>query len=258
MWLKHSSTPIQEILATPLVTSEQADHIEKCTIDQADNQLWIVERRKRITASKVGGIAKMRATTKRSKKVQQLLYSSFKGSAATKYGIDNEDLARQKYITYMKEHGQSHLTVRQCGLFISTENPWLAASPDGIVENSTNGPQSQTSGLLEIKNPYSVRKMTLSEAVSKSTFCLEKDKDSGKYRLKQKHDYFYQVQCQLYCTNKAWCDFVVHTEKELHVERIHRQTSWWDSILDKLKPFYFNSLLPELACPRHHKGGIRD
>ena len=30
-----------------IVTSEQADHIEKCTIDQADNQLWIV----------VGGIA---------------------------------------------------------------------------------------------------------------------------------------------------------------------------------------------------------
>ncbi len=28
--------------------------------------------------------------------------------------------------------------------------------------------------------------------------------------------------------------------------------------LDKLKYFYFESLLPELACPRHCKGGLRE
>ena len=37
----------------------------------------------RITASCVGGIAKMRKTTKRSKKVEELLYSTFR---ATIYG----------------------------------------------------------------------------------------------------------------------------------------------------------------------------
>ena len=126
------------------------------------------------------------------------------------------------YITYMKERGHSHLTVIQCGLFISTENAWLAASPDGIVEDCTNG-SSRTSGLLDIKNPYSARKMTLLEAVEKSTFCLEKDKDSGTYTLKKKHDYFYQIQCQLYCTNKDCCDLVVNTEREIHVERIYNK-----------------------------------
>lgn len=62
------------------------------------------------------------------------------------------------------------------------------------------------------------------------------------------------LQCQLYCTNRDWCDFVLQTEKDMHIERIHKDTSWWATILDKLEAFYFSALLPELACPRHHRG----
>ena len=50
----------------------------------------MTERRKRITASNVGSIAKMRKTTKRCNKVKSLLYSSFRGNQATQYGVDNE------------------------------------------------------------------------------------------------------------------------------------------------------------------------
>ena len=74
-----------------VVTPEEAKAIEEQTSDQADNEQWMMERRKRITASNSGGIAKMRATTKRGKKVQQLLYSSFRGNAATRYGSEKED-----------------------------------------------------------------------------------------------------------------------------------------------------------------------
>ena len=49
----------------------------------------MVERRKRLTASNVGSIAKMRKTTKRSNKVKGLLYSSFRGNVATLYGRHN-------------------------------------------------------------------------------------------------------------------------------------------------------------------------
>lgn len=51
--------------------------------------------------------------------------------------------------------------------FVSLENPWLAGTPDGLV----NDPSEDSShlGLVEIKNPYSVRHMILSEAVQKST-----------------------------------------------------------------------------------------
>ena len=63
----------------------------------------------------------------------------------------------------------------------------------------------------------------------------------------------------IYCADiKEWCDFVLRTEKELHIERIPRNHSWWGQQMPRLKEFYFNPLLPELACPRHGKGGIRE
>ena len=51
---------------------------------------------------------------------------------------------------------------------------------------------------------------------------------------------------------------VLRTDKGLHVERLWRDAEWWDKQVPKLKYFYFDYLLPELACPRYHKGGIRD
>ncbi len=236
-----------------VVTAEDANKIETGTCDQSESEQWITERRKRLTASIAGGIAKMRATTSKSKKVENLLYSKFKGNAATRYGSCMEDTTVKEYETYQHQHGHPNLKVNGCGLFISLNDPWLAATPDGIVDDPSDD-VTQTLGLLEIKNPYSLCDQSLEEAVSKQkSFCLEKNT----YKLKQRHDYYYQIQIQLYCTDRLWCDFVLRTDKELHVERIYRNEVWLDTILPKLRTFYFSALLPELACPRHHQGGIR-
>ena len=57
-----------------VITEEKAREIEQHTRNQADNEQWRIERRRRITASRVRRIAKMRNATKRSKKVEDLLY----------------------------------------------------------------------------------------------------------------------------------------------------------------------------------------
>ena len=49
---------------------------------------------KRMTASQVGGILKMKKTTRRSKKVEEILYSKFKGNCATMYGTNMEETSR--------------------------------------------------------------------------------------------------------------------------------------------------------------------
>ena len=238
-----------------VVTPETVNFIERQMLDQADNNLWIIERRKRITASNVGSISKMRHTTKKSKKVELLLYSNFRGNAATHYGSDKEESTRQQYETYMKQNGHPTFKIEKCGLFVSLENPWLAASPDGLVHDPDT---AQPLGLIEINNPYSVRQLSLEEAIKTPTFCLEQHKDDNTYRLKRRHDFYYQVQCQLYCTSREWCDFVLRTDMAMHMERIQRDTLWWNSNIPKLKKFYFSSLLPELASPRHRRGGIRE
>ena len=82
------------------ITEEKAKLIERQTRNKADDELWKSERRRRITASVVGSVAKMKASTKRSKKVAALLYSSFRGNVATCYGLTMEsELYNNKKLT---------------------------------------------------------------------------------------------------------------------------------------------------------------
>ena len=237
-----------------VVTEEEARDIERNTRDQAENEQWLLERKKRITASNVGGIAKMRKTTKKSKKVENILYSRFRGNEATRYGLAKEEETKQRYIAYQQRDGHPALNVDTNGLFVSLTNPWIAASPDGTVYDPSD--PSQVLGLVEFKNPFSMRDKSLAEACRTSTFCLTNKKNT--FQLKNKHDYYFQIQCQLYCVDREWCDFVLTTEKDIHVERIRRDRKWWDEKLVLLRRFYFDAVLPELACPRYRKGGIRE
>ncbi len=127
-----------------VVTQEEAMEIEENTRNQAESMEWLVERRKRLTASKVGSIAKMRKTTKKGKKVQELLYSTFRGNDATRYGSAKEGDAIEQYKAIKEKNGHQ-LKVDKCGLFVSVANPWLAASPDGLVSDPSQGARDQES-----------------------------------------------------------------------------------------------------------------
>ena len=240
------------------VTTEQADNTEQETREQSRSDVWIGERMKRITASRVGGILKMRKTTKRSTKVKEILYSKFRGNQATLYGSRMEETARQQYVAHQNQQSHVGLQTHSIGLVISDDNPWLAASPDDKVYDPN---AAQALGIAEYKNPYAARDFTVQEACDKvKSFCLEKQEEAGEvmYTLKRRHDYYYQIQCQMYCSKVEWCDFVLRTNKDLHVQRIPWNPDWWKQQLPRLKEFYFDALLPELACPRHGKGGIRE
>ena len=146
--------------AQKAVMKQKAVAIEEATRDQAGSYLWKKKRMKRITASKVGSITKIKKTTKRSNRVKEILYHTFHGNEATRYGILMEDVARMDYITYQREKKSSTMSVTNCGLFVSIDNPWLASSTDGLIQD----PTEPTVGLLELENPHSKWNMTLSEA----------------------------------------------------------------------------------------------
>ena len=112
----------------------------------------------------------MRSTTKRTKKVENLLYKKFRGNAATQYGTAMEETAKRE-LTYQLHHGHPGLTVNSSGLPIALDDPWLAASPDGLVKGP--GDTSHPLGCVEIKNPRSARSQTWTETSKKSTFCLD-------------------------------------------------------------------------------------
>lgn len=66
----------------------------------------------------------------RNRAVMEQLFPKFFGNEATRYGTDTEAEARDKYITLKKDLGY---VVKEFGLMVDKQFPWIAGSPDGIV-----------------------------------------------------------------------------------------------------------------------------
>jgi len=73
-------------------------------------------------------------------------------TAAMKYRRDREEIARKELATKLNKK------IKPCGLFIDYKNPFLGASPDGLIDED---------GLVEIKCPLSAENLTADEAVQK-------------------------------------------------------------------------------------------
>ena len=54
------------------------------------------------------------------------------------------------------------------------------------------------------------------------------------------------MQCQLFCTQRTYCDFVVWTKKEVHIERIYPDDTFWLEHIQRVKHFFAVGILPEL------------
>lgn len=206
------------------------------TVGQSKNHQWHQERRKRLTASNFGRICKMRQSTSCANTVKNMLYQQFSGSVATRYGSDNEHQAIEQFKEITK------LNVSECGLFVYDLYPYLAASPDGLINDDA---------IIEVKCPYSARMFSPEEATVKKCikFC---EIHEGRLKLKQKDNYMYQIQGQLNITKREKCYFVIWTPHGISVEIIKIDVSFWnEEMLPKLKNFYLSALLPEIIDPRY-------
>jgi hypothetical protein len=181
-----------------------------------------------------------------------MLYSSFNGNRHTRNGILQENTTIEEY-KLKKAEEKENVCVKPCGLVIHPTYKYLAASPDGIICNSTG-----EIGLIEIKNLLYSKPINLWQATENKNICLENV--NGKLQLKRNHQYFYQCHGLLNICNKDWIDFVVRTlnPHQIFIERIHRDNGFWDiSMLRKLESFYNKVLLPELASPREGHSDVR-
>ena len=122
-------------------------------------------------------------------------------SQAIDYGQANKATTIRCYIEYQEKRG-TKLTVHKRGLFIDPSIPWLAATPDSLVKID------QDTACLEVKCPFVCEKKSIAAAsLEQSSFCLQNI--DGTLQLKTNHQYFYQIQAQLYVTQLPWCDFVL-------------------------------------------------
>jgi putative phage-type endonuclease len=115
-------------------------------------------------------------------------------NAAMQWGIDQEAAARAAY------EFLTNSTVTECGLFVHPTIPNTHASPDGLVGEN---------GLVEIKCPNTAQHIDtiLGSAIE--------------------HKYIVQMQWQMACTGRQWCDYVSFDPRlpmplHIHVQRIER------------------------------------
>ena len=242
---------LKECESVPLnVTEKMVKCVETATRDQSKSKLWYKFRAGHITASRMKAVCCANAAKPSQSLIKGICHPeafSFT-SKATKWGCSHENEAREIYTRTSKSQ-HSDFSVTDCGLFLSTQWPFVGASPDGIINCSCHG-----RGVLEIKCPFCHREASLQTATEDKKFCLKQS--DGEIYLDRSHAYYYQVQTQLFACNVDYADFCVCTfEKDLqstysdngiHIERIERNLNFWTNCIDKAHHFFRTSLLPEL------------
>ena len=168
------------------MTAAVASQIEKSTRGQNGDKAWHQERRKRITSSNFGKIYKVTPKTHLTK----LAYSMLKPVnldhvAAVRHGRQHGGIARKEY------ESSTGVIVDSVGLCVDMDHPYLAASPDGLIDSDT---------VIEIKCPYSAKDSPIS--VKTVPYLTKVD---GRLTLDPKHQYFCQVQGQMMVTNREKC-----------------------------------------------------
>lgn len=221
----------EEWLAKLEVTPEQAATIVNYEQGSAD---WLQSRVGRITSSNFGAAIGTNKYTSPRALLKQMLWGEFKGNAATRWGTENEDVARDEYIQIIKDqikngdfNGQDDplvdIAVKECGLVINPERPWMGNSPDGLITFTYASGKTEV-GLLEIKCPYKKEFYTPDPVPSY---------------------YFAQVQGTMGNMRLPWCDFVVWTPTGVQITRVPFDQAFWDTtLLPGVTRFYFDQYVP--------------
>jgi putative phage-type endonuclease len=129
---------------------------------------------------------------------------------AMQWGKDHEFQAREAYSV------TSNNFVDQVAFIDHPSIQWFGASPDGLVNDD---------GLVEIKCPYS------------SAIHWSYIKDDG-----PPNKYYIQMQAQMACTGRSWCDFVSYDPRmpersQLYIKRVMREDDYIAEMEAEVKKF---------------------
>jgi putative phage-type endonuclease len=172
---------------------------------------WYSQRLGKATASRIAEIVARTKTgysTSRQNYAAELIAERLTGvpaasyvSPAMQWGMDQEETAKLLYADRLG------MVVDDAGFVDHPEIAWSGASPDGYVD---------TDGLVEVKCPLTATHLdTLLGASIPGSYII-------------------QMNWQMACTGRLWCDFVSYDPRlpprmQLHVQRVQRDLS---AILD--------------------------
>ncbi|CAI6357776.1 unnamed protein product [Macrosiphum euphorbiae] len=126
------------------------DEIERETVEQSQSRKWLEPRRYLLTASNFGQVISSRPDTGCEGILKSMLYSPDLDTRAMEYGREHEQDAKKDLELALG------IEIKECGLYIDSNNVFLGATPDGLIGHDT---------LVEVKCPFSAADMDPEEAI---------------------------------------------------------------------------------------------
>ncbi|MBR7002085.1 MAG: YqaJ viral recombinase family protein [Neisseriaceae bacterium] len=219
-----------------------ADELDTAEVEQRTDE-WQQVRCGKITASRMGAVMNVlkngTAGAERRKYTAELVCERLTGNptphyenAAMQHGTELEPIARD---AYWLETGNE---VEEVGFIEHPSIPNCGASPDGLIGDD---------GLIEIKAP--------------ETYTHIETLRTGEI----KQDYIYQMQWQMECCSRKWCDFVSFDNRlpeklQIFIKRVYRD----DALIDEMKNQVWavnaavDTALRDLEKVAEKQGGIAD
>nr|XP_047144212.1 uncharacterized protein LOC124817832 [Hydra vulgaris] len=243
-----------ELLVSQLALSD-ADvvYIEEATRTQHYSLSWLCQRAGRITgsviaevyhasfdSSNVNLVRKICQINKSVIKAQALMWGKNHEKDAIEFykNICSGNSCREKALNdSIPIHDDFH--VESIGLSVFKNKPWYGASPDGVVFCSCCG-----YGVLEVKCPYALRDKSLQQEIESGMFYVGKEQDG--YFLRKSHNYYFQVQHEIMCTEALFCHFVVWTPSECVIVNIEKDDFFLYNMYERCDLFWKKFVLPEL------------
>ena len=197
---------------------------------------WFAARLGRVTASRINDVMAGKTTAARQNYITQLVVErltkkqgeSFT-NAAMQWGTETEPLARAAY------EAHASVFVDEVGIIYHPTIEMSGASPDGLIGED---------GLIEIKCPNTATHVET---------MLSKKPDSK---------YINQMQWQMACTGRKWCDFVSYDPRmpedlQLFVKRIARDDKRIAELEQAVREFLkeVNNKIVELEGLKHEPDG---
>lgn len=139
------------------------------------------------------------------------------------------------------------LTITRTGVYLSITHPFLAASPDGIVHCECHG-----TSVLEVKCPFNYRNYTIFAATQVKTFPLQFHALTKQYYLCKSHEYYYQVQLQMYVTGYHSCYFVVYTSVDLIFVQVAYDSLLIEQSIPLVHKYFIHVIMPEALAGYHY------
>lgn len=207
------------------------------TVHQSKCSEWFRERSLRITASNGYKLKGKRFNVE--KVITNLLNPGKYETSAMAYGKKTEETALKEYTKLVDPSSE----IIKVGLIICLQQPWLSCSPDAIL---VDGPNIWQKRLVEIKCPYTCRKIPVfDEKLWKPNVQYLKMDQNG-LQLSKTHSIYIQVQLQMYITKIELCDLFIYSPQGSVLIKIGRDEELLSQLVPHLEQFYFNNYIKSL------------